>query len=35
MKIHGVSIDYVKKMKAAYKNVSVDDLVDMKIHGRS
>jgi hypothetical protein len=25
----------VKKMKAAYKNVSVDDLVDMKIHGRS
>ena len=34
MRIHGVSIDYVKKMKARFKNVSVDDLVEMKIHGQ-
>lgn len=35
MRIHGVSIDDVKKMKARFNNVSVDDLVEMKIHGRS
>jgi hypothetical protein len=35
MKIHGVSIDYVKRMKDRFRNVSVDELVEMKIHGRS
>lgn len=35
MRIHGVSIDYVKKMKARFNDVSVDDLVEMKIYGRS
>jgi hypothetical protein len=34
MRIHGVSVDYVKRMKARYKNVSIDELVDMKIHGK-
>jgi hypothetical protein len=24
----------VKRMKARYKNVSIDEIVDMKIHGR-
>jgi hypothetical protein len=24
----------VKRMKARYKNVSIDELVDMKIHGK-
>jgi hypothetical protein len=34
MRIHGVTIDYVKKMKARYDGVTVDELVNMRIHER-
>jgi hypothetical protein len=34
MRIHGVTIDYVKRMKERYNGVTVDELVNMKIHGR-
>lgn len=32
MRIHGVSIDYVKKIPGPFENFSVDKLVEMKIH---
>jgi hypothetical protein len=34
MRIHGVSVDDVKRMKARDSDVSIDEIVDMKIHGR-
>jgi hypothetical protein len=34
MRIHGVSVDDARRAKSRNKDVSVDDLVDMKIHGR-
>jgi hypothetical protein len=34
MRIHGVSIDYIKKMQGRFKNVSVE-LVEVKIHDRN
>ena len=35
MCIHDVTLDYVRKMKARFQGVSVDELVSMKIHGRN
>jgi hypothetical protein len=35
MRIHGVSIDHVKKMQGRFRNVSVDELVEVKIHARN
>ena len=34
MRIHGVSIDYARKMKERHGEISPDELVNMRIHGR-
>jgi len=34
MRIHGVSAAYVKELREhGYKNLSIDDLIEMRIHG--
>jgi hypothetical protein len=34
MRIHGVSVEFAREMKQRYSDVTPDELVDMKIHGR-
>jgi hypothetical protein len=34
MRIHGVSVDDARLAKSHQKDVSIAELVDMKIHGR-
>lgn len=35
MKIHDVTIEFIRRMKAAFPNASAEDLVDLRIRGRS
>jgi hypothetical protein len=34
MRIHGLSIDYARKMKEQHANVTVDEIVNMRVRGR-
>ncbi len=34
MQIHGVSVDDARRAKSRQKDLPIDELVDMKIHGR-